>query len=55
MTCGFASTFQGREYGIWATNRGKVLHSKSAFHLLFLLPKSLFGDHKLERTTRLSN
>jgi len=45
MKCGFSSTFQGREYSIWATNRGKVLPSKSAFHLLFLVPKSSFGDH----------
>jgi hypothetical protein len=46
MKCGFSSTFQGREYSIWATNRGKVLPSKSAFHLLFILPKSSFGEHK---------
>jgi len=42
----FRSTFQGREYSIWATNRWKVLR-KSWFHLLFLLPKSSFGEHKL--------
>ncbi len=42
----FRSTFQGREYSIWATNRWK-LHRKSAFHLLFILPNPSFGDHKL--------
>jgi len=45
MKCGFSSTFQGREYSMWAKNCGKVLPSKSAFHLLFLLPKSSFGEH----------
>jgi hypothetical protein len=38
----FRNTFQGREYSIWATNRGKVLHSKSGFHRLFTIPKSSF-------------
>ncbi len=38
------STFQGREYSIWATNHRKVSR-KSGFHLLFLLPKSSFGEH----------
>ncbi len=40
------STFQGREYSIWATNRWK-LNRKSAFHLLFILPNSSFGEHKI--------
>ncbi len=55
------STFQGREYSIWATNRWK-LNRKSALHLLFILlkvlrnptlqrcwsdlPKSSFVEHK---------
>jgi hypothetical protein len=39
------STFQGREYSIWDKNHRKV-GRKSALHLLFLLPKSLFGEHK---------
>ena len=39
------STFQWCEYSIWATNRWK-LHRKSTFHLLFILPKSSFGEHK---------
>ncbi len=45
------STFQGREYSIWATNRWKVLR-KSGFHLLFILPKSSFGEHKLNNKSR---
>jgi hypothetical protein len=49
MKCGFSSTFQGREYP-WAKNSGKVLR-KSAFHLLFLLPKSSFGEHELQLTS----
>jgi hypothetical protein len=49
MRCVFSSTFQGREYSIWDTNRGKVLPSKSAPHLLFLLPKSWFAEHKITR------
>jgi hypothetical protein len=40
------STFQGSEYSIWATNHWKV-YRKSGFHLLFHLPKSSFGEHKL--------
>ncbi len=48
MKSGFSSTFQGREYSIWATSRGKVLR-KSGFHLLFLLPKSSFGEHKISK------
>jgi len=39
------STVQGREYSIWATNHWKV-YRKSGFHLLFILPKSSFGEHK---------
>ncbi len=39
------STFQGREYSIWATNHWKVLR-KSWFHHLFLLPQSSFGRVK---------
>ncbi len=42
----FRSTFQGREYSIWATIHWKVLR-KSAFRLLFLLPKSSFGRDNL--------
>ncbi len=38
-------TFQGCEYSIWATNHCKVRRT-SAFHLLFRLPKSSFGEHK---------
>jgi hypothetical protein len=41
----FRSTFQGREYSIWATNHRKVSR-KSGFHLLFILPKSSFGEHR---------
>ncbi len=41
----FRSTFQGREYSIWTTNNWKFIR-KSGFHLLFLLPKSSFGEHK---------
>ncbi len=41
----FRSTFQGCEYSILATNHRKVSR-KSWFHLLFLLPKSSFGEHK---------
>jgi hypothetical protein len=41
----FRSTFQGREYSIWATNSWK-LNRNSAFHLLFILLKSSFGEHK---------
>jgi hypothetical protein len=52
MKCGFSSTFQGREYSIWATNRGKVLPSKAAFHLLFILPKSSFGVHNFRTMLR---
>ena len=37
------STFQGRDYSIWATNNWKVSR-KYGFHLLFLLPKSSFGS-----------
>ncbi len=40
------STFQGREYSIWATNHWKV-YRKSGFPLLFILPKSSFGRGKL--------
>ncbi len=40
------STFQGREYSICAKKRCKV-NRKSWFHLLFILPKSSFGEHKL--------
>ena len=39
------STFQGREYSIWATNHWKI-NRKSGCHLLFRLPKSSFGEHK---------
>jgi hypothetical protein len=38
----FRSTFQRREYSIWATNNWYSIR-KSAFHLLFILPKSSFG------------
>jgi hypothetical protein len=38
------STFQGSEYSIWATNHWKV-GRKSGFNLLFILPKSSFGEH----------
>jgi hypothetical protein len=43
----FRSTFQGREYSIWATNHWKV-NRKFGLYLLFLLPKSSFGEHKLQ-------
>ena len=42
----FRSHFQGREYSIWAKNRWKVSR-QSGFHLLFILPKSSFGEHRL--------
>ena len=42
----FRSTFQGREYSIWATSHWKVSR-KSAFHLLFIVTKSSFGEHKM--------
>ncbi len=42
----FRGTFQGREYSIRATNHWKVLQ-KAGFHLLFLLPKSSFGEHEV--------
>ncbi len=42
----FRSTFQGREYLIWATNRWKVLRKDSS-NVSFSLPKSSFGEHKL--------
>jgi hypothetical protein len=38
----FRSTFQGREFFIWATNYWKVFR-ESGLRLLFLLPKSSFG------------
>ncbi len=38
------SNFQGCEYWILATNHWKV-RRKSGFPLLFLLPKSSFGEH----------
>jgi hypothetical protein len=41
------STFQGREYSIWAKNHWKV-YRQSGFHLLFILPKSSFGEHQLQ-------
>ncbi len=44
-TADFRSTFQGREYSIWTKNHWKVL-LKSAFRLLFLLPKSSLGRGK---------
>jgi len=44
----FGSSLQNRRLGtpisIWATNRWK-LDRKSAFHLLFILPKSSFGTN----------
>ena len=40
------STFQGREYSILATNHCKV-NRKSGYHLLYILPKSSFGDHAI--------
>jgi hypothetical protein len=42
----FQITFHIREYSSWATTHSKLTR-KSAFHLLFLLPKSSFGEHKL--------
>ncbi len=42
----FRSTFQGCEYSIWATNHWKI-NRKSGCHLLFRIPKSSFGEHKL--------
>ena len=47
----FRSTFQGREYSIWAMSHWKVLRT-SAFHLLFLLPKSSFGEHDFCRNVQ---
>ncbi len=42
----FRSTFQGREYSIWATNRWKLFrtHIRKGW---FGLPKSSFGEHKV--------
>ena len=46
------STFQGREYSIWATSHWKA-NRKSALHRLFLPPKSTFGEPKCsERNKR---
>jgi len=39
------STFQGREYSIWATNHLKVSR-KYGFTLLSIRPESSFGEHK---------
>jgi hypothetical protein len=44
----FRSTFQGREYSVWDTNQWKVSR-KVGFPLLFILPKSSFGEHKFDR------
>ena len=41
----FRGSLQGCEYMIWATNHWKVPR-KSAFHLVFHLPSSWFGDHR---------
>jgi len=41
------STFQWRVDHIEYSRPWKVLPSKSGFHLLFLLPKSSFGEHKI--------
>ena len=38
-------TFLWCEYLIWATNHWNV-NQKSTFHLLFIVPKSSFGEHK---------
>jgi hypothetical protein len=43
------SPFQGREYSIWATKHWKV-YRKSGFHLLSILPKSSFGEHRFITT-----
>jgi hypothetical protein len=42
----FRSTFKGCEYSIWATNHCEV-YRKSGFHLLSILPKSSFGEHRI--------
>ncbi len=47
------STFQVREYSIWATRHWKV-NRKSGCHLLFLLPKSSFGKHAIVQTITFS-
>ncbi len=41
----FRGPLSGCEYSIWATNYWKV--NKSAFHHLFISPKSSFGDHTI--------
>ncbi len=41
----FEAFFKG---SMWATNHGKVLRN-ATFHLLFLLPKSSFGENKFVR------
>jgi hypothetical protein len=46
MKSGFSKHLSNREYSIWATDHGKV-GRKSGFHLLFILPRSWFGEHKV--------
>ncbi len=48
----FRSTFQGCEYSIWATNHRKVSRKSWFHHLLFILPKSSFGEHKVCKMNR---
>jgi hypothetical protein len=43
----FEALFQRRECSFWATNHLKVSR-KAGFHHLFILPKSSFGEHKVE-------
>ncbi len=46
MKCDFSKPFSRAwvEYSIWATNNWESIR-KSGAHLLFLLPKSSFGEH----------
>ncbi len=46
MKCRCSTHFQGCENSIWAKNPWKMRRT-SAFHLLFRLPKSSFGEHKV--------
>jgi hypothetical protein len=44
------SNFRGCEYSIWAKNHWKAVR-KIGFPLLFIVPKSSFGEHNLVSST----
>ena len=48
----FRGPLSGCEYSIWATNYWKV-NRKSAFHHLFIRPKSSFGDHMIAKDSNM--